>query len=154
MPRYRFPLQPVLKERKIREDQARMALAEQEAIVQRLKHRLAEARRLQEEYGERCAQALVSQASGSAFSLYHRYLERLKQEGARLLLHLRRETEALHFLRLTLQDRSRARRMVERLKENRYQRFLMELRAEEQKGLDDVAGIFHRRNRGRPETGD
>jgi len=150
MPRYRFPLEPVLKERRIRQDQAQMALSSQERTVQGLEDRLAEVKRLLQEGVRRCAQEQASGSSGSALRLYHLYLERLQAEGQRLLHRFRNEAETLRSLRLVLQEQFKKRWVVERLKEKGYRRFLEELRAQDQKGLDEAAGIFHYRKR---ETG-
>lgn len=147
MPRYDFPLEPVLKQRKIKQDQSELAVAEKGRSVRALEARLAEVRRLLRESGERYAREQESEASGSALRLYYSYFERLQAEGRRLRDDLGKEAEVLRSLRETLQERSRERRVVERLKRNGYQRFVADLNAREGKALDETAGIFHRRKR-------
>ena len=134
---FRFRLEPVLRVKRIREDQRKKEFGEALSRFWEESRRLDELKRKRMEYLGALGRV------GDPFRLrlameYARYLEGEIKESERRLESLRREVEAK---RKALVEAMKERKILERLKEKKLEEYRREELLKEIKNLDEIASL-------------
>lgn len=143
MPGFVFSLERVLDLRALEEEEARIELARQEAVLKDLE---GEKIRLQEELGS-IGQTLsqTGHMTGPELWLWKEYRERILHEIEEVKMRFREQQKKVAEQRLLLLERTKERKKLEKLKDKQRKEFEEEQRLKEQKELDETATLRFRR---------
>lgn len=140
MSKFFFRLEPVLGMRSLQEELAQQELATAKKRWRACADRLAETRRLLGETLEEQAGDGLDLAAGLYLDCYREYLGKRGAEEELALARCEKEVEKR---RANMVEARRARAVLERLKEKRYQDFRTAEKARETKELDDLGTRTH-----------
>ncbi|GFK93855.1 hypothetical protein NNJEOMEG_01691 [Fundidesulfovibrio magnetotacticus] len=135
---FRFTLAQVLDYREQLEDQAKLALAKAQ---QALQERLEATARLDASLREHLERMAREGASAADFWLGRNYARRLEEELAFSRLEEARLAQDVHQRRLELVERSKERKLLEKLKETQAVRHEREEHRKEQAQFDEMATL-------------
>ncbi len=125
--RFRFPLETVLKVRSLREEQARMALAQAQRQLARSRQALTETEALISGTLTRMKEATLQEWQASEYQMIFRYLEHLKSAREGWLEQVSREETVVAEKLSALEKCHQERRLLENLREKKQAEFRREL---------------------------
>ena len=125
--RFRFPLETVLKVRSLREEQARLELAQAQNQLARSRQALIETEALISGALTRMKEARTRNWQASEYQMVFRYLEHLKQAREGWREQVAREEEIVAEKMLALEKCHQERRLLENLRDKKYAEFRREL---------------------------
>jgi len=125
--RFRFPLETVLKVRSLREEQARLELAQAQNQLARSRQALIETEALISGALTRMKEARTRNWQASEYQMVFRYLEHLKQAREGWREQVAREEEIVAEKKLVLEKCHQERRLLENLRDKKYAEFRREL---------------------------
>ncbi len=139
---FKFNLQKVLDYRERLEDEAKQAFADAQAQVA-IQNQFLDKLRTQLAEIEKEALAKKTQTAAEMM-LYRDYKERLLQELAQAVNHLATLEQECENCRIDLVNRSKDRKLLEKLKENQAKRHARDLAHAEQSEFDEMATVRYR----------
>ncbi|GBF33192.1 flagellar protein FliJ [Desulfocucumis palustris] len=143
MKKFLFRLEPVLKQRLLREEQAILEFAEAQREyfreLQRLEEVNASFERAVGEAGEK--------ADGIDVINKSLYIEYLKNSLLKCHIFVEKSSGKMEKKRAAMADARKDRLVMEKLKQNQYLRFINDLNAAEQKILDEIGTLQYARKR-------
>ena len=125
--RFRFPLETVLKVRSLREEQARLELAQAQNQLARSRQALTETEALISGALTRMKETRTRNWQASEYQMVFRYLEHLKQAREGWREQVAREEEIVAEKKLVLEKCHQERRLLENLRDKKYAEFRREL---------------------------
>ena len=125
--RFRFPLETVLKVRSLREEQARMELAQAQRQLARSRQALTETEALISGTLTRMKEATLQEWQASEYQMIFRYLEHLKSAREGWLEQVSREETVVAEKLSALEKCHQERRLLENLREKKQAEFRREL---------------------------
>jgi flagellar protein FliJ len=125
--RFRFPLETVLKVRSLREEQARLKLAQAQNQLARSRQALTETEGLISGSLTRMKEARTRNWLAAEYQIVYRYLEHLKQAREGWREQVAREEEIVAEKMLALEKCHQERRLLENLRDKKYAEFRREL---------------------------
>ena len=125
--RFRFPLETVLKVRSLREEQARLELAQAQNQLARSRQALIETEALISGALTRMKEARTRNWQASEYQMVFRYLEHLKQAREGWREQVAREEKIVAEKKLVLEKCHQERRLLENLRDKKYAEFRREL---------------------------
>ena len=125
--RFRFPLETVLKVRSLREEQARLELAQAQNQLARSRQALIEIEALISGALTRMKETRTRNWQASEYQMVFRYLEHLKQAREGWREQVAREEEIVAEKKLVLEKCHQERRLLENLRDKKYAEFRREL---------------------------
>ena len=125
--RFRFPLETVLKVRSLREEQARLELAQAQNQLARSRQALIETEALISGALTRMKEARTRNWQASEYQMVFRYLEHLKQAREGWREQVAREEKIVAEKKLVLEKCHQERRLLENLRNKKYAEFRREL---------------------------
>ena len=125
--RFRFPLETVLKVRSLREEQARLELAQAQNQLARSHQALTETEALISGALTRMKEVKTRNWQASEYQMVFRYLEHLKQAREGWREQVAREEEIVAEKILALEKCHQERRLLENLRDKKYAEFRREL---------------------------
>ena len=125
--RFRFPLETVLKVRSLREEQARLELAQAQNQLARSRQALIETEALISGALTRMKETRTRNWQASEYQMVFRYLEHLKQAREGWREQVAREEEIVAEKKLVLEKCHQERRLLENLRDKKYAEFRREL---------------------------
>ena len=141
MKKFKFTLEPVLENYKFKEEQIKIKLAEKEryyqkqkAILHKLQSELTDTlRKMDEEKNNKHRIEIIT--------LYQTYSEELGKKIEYQQAFLYKLKQEIEEIRVQLMDIVKNRKALEKLKENRWQEFKIEINRLEQKMIDEIATL-------------
>jgi len=125
--RFRFPLETVLKVRSLREEQARMELAQAQRQLARSRQALTETETLISGTLTRMKEATLQEWQASEYQMIFRYLEHLKSAREGWLEQVSREETVVAEKLSALEKCHQERRLLENLRDKKRAEFRREL---------------------------
>ena len=144
MPRFKFRLQKVLEYRRQREDQAKFAFAKAKADHEAQTSVVSSLRAALERH-EQGLYAGKSLTEGDIW-LWRQYRKRLMQDLEKAEMRLMELARLMNTRRRELVERSKERKLLERLRSQQEIAFRREANAREQREYDEMATIRYARN--------
>jgi flagellar protein FliJ len=136
---FRFRLQPVLDLRANRQEQAQKKLADSVRALQAEEERLtAMYQELSSYYGEWNEQR-KNFTDINDVRIYQRYLGRLERNVKEQMAQIRRQEQVVNGMRAALIQATKDKKIMERLKDKRYQEFLETINKLERNFMDEIA---------------
>jgi flagellar FliJ protein len=139
MPRFRFPLQPVLDARSRAEDERRRDVATLESERRRLEDRLRAGQRSISGARDDVRAALVGTVRPDALRAQANLSLACMRDAQRLVLELAGVHRRLEVARAALAEAAKQRRAIEMVKERRFEDWRREQDRREQSALDELA---------------
>ena len=150
MRRFRFKFEPVLRYRRMMEEQRKLEFAQAMAVYDLALSRLNEVLKRMEDVKRELEHREEEGLTASEAQLYLRYLSLLKEIEAERREELRRAEEKMKTAREKLMESRRDKRAIEILREKEMERFNEEFKREELKLIDEVSiNKMSRRGRSR-----
>jgi flagellar FliJ protein len=147
MKRFQFNLQRLLEFRQLQEDQAQAEFAKATRALVLENERLQRMRDVLEESMSCLRQEQEKSTSLTMLKMFQEYIDRTREEIRRQIVRVAKAGEHRQMCLRAYEEASRRRKVVENLREKRWQQYLDENLQEEQKFLDELAAQSRLNNR-------
>ncbi len=147
MPKFRFKLQPVLHQRRGKEDTLKKELADIKRLFETEKGVLEELRRKLLDLHAKLREKQKSLLDPSEAVAYSNYIDKVEQEIELQIVKLTDIANKVKRVQERLIEASKDKKILEKLYDKQYEEFKRELEQVEQNLIDEIATIRHNRRK-------